>query len=44
MKCNNCGHEWISRIEKPKACPKCKRYDYQDVVVEVKKKKKTKGS
>lgn len=24
--CSNCDHSWISRVEKPKACPKCKRY------------------
>jgi len=28
-KCNQCKHEWKSRIEKkPKACPACKRYDW----------------
>jgi predicted Zn-ribbon and HTH transcriptional regulator len=21
-----CGYEWITRVEKPKACPKCKQY------------------
>ena len=29
-KCKLCGHEWISRTEKkPKACPACKRYDWE---------------
>ena len=28
-KCKLCGYEWNSRVEKPKCCPKCKRYDYQ---------------
>ena len=31
MKCRLCEHEWAARKEKPKSCPKCKRYDY-DVV------------
>jgi predicted Zn-ribbon and HTH transcriptional regulator len=31
MKCKLCGHEWNSRIEgKPLACPKCKRYDWEE--------------
>jgi hypothetical protein len=25
-KCIKCGYEWISRVEKPKACPSCKQY------------------
>ena len=28
IKCKRCGYEWITRIDKPKACPRCKRYDY----------------
>jgi len=24
-KCNQCGHEWIPRVENPVECPKCKR-------------------
>lgn len=31
-KCNNphCGYEWESRLkQKPKACPRCKRYDWE---------------
>ena len=28
-KCKLCKYEWFSRIEeKPKQCPKCKRYDW----------------
>ena len=27
-KCRKCGHEWQNRAKKPRACPKCKRYDY----------------
>ena len=26
QKCKKCNHEWDARIEKPKACPACKRY------------------
>lgn len=28
-KCALCGHEWKSRVEKPKQCPGCKRYDWR---------------
>jgi len=24
MKCNKCNYNWDSRIENPKACPRCK--------------------
>ena len=27
-KCKRCGFEWIPRIVNPKACPNCKRYDW----------------
>ena len=27
-KCKLCGYEWESRTDKPKQCPKCKRYDW----------------
>ena len=31
LKCKLCGHEWIPRIKnKPTACPKCKRYDWEE--------------
>ena len=29
-KCRVCGYEWESRTKLPKACPKCKRYDWND--------------
>jgi predicted Zn-ribbon and HTH transcriptional regulator len=29
FKCKNCNYEWISRVEEPKTCPKCKRYDWK---------------
>lgn len=25
MKCPFCGYEWEKRVERPKACPECKR-------------------
>ena len=28
MKCNLCNYEWEAREDKPKQCPRCKRYDY----------------
>jgi len=28
-KCKLCGHEWDSRKENPKSCPRCKRYDWR---------------
>jgi len=28
MKCLKCGYEWEGKKEKPKSCPKCKRYDW----------------
>ena len=28
LKCKKCGHEWGARTESPKACPACKRYDW----------------
>ena len=30
MKCKYCGYEWEERVEIPKTCPRCKRYNYQD--------------
>jgi rubrerythrin len=26
--CKLCGHKWAARTENPKACPNCKRYDW----------------
>ena len=28
MKCLRCGFDWLPRIKKPRACPRCKSYDY----------------
>ena len=28
-KCKFCSYEWSIRVDKPKQCPKCKRYDYE---------------
>ena len=32
MKCELCGYEWISRTEKPRQCPNCKRQIKYEVV------------
>lgn len=29
-KCNQCGYKWETRVKEPKACPKCKRYDWKE--------------
>lgn len=29
-KCKLCGYEWKGREDNPKACPKCKRYDWKE--------------
>jgi len=29
--CHICGYKWSSKLTTPKACPKCKRYDYNIV-------------
>ena len=29
-KCKKCDYSWISTVTKPKACPKCKRYDWDE--------------
>lgn len=30
--CNKCEYEWISRVEKPKSCPRCKgRFDSKKI-------------
>ena len=28
MECKRCGYEWVSKVENPKQCPKCKQYYY----------------
>jgi len=33
MICTICNYEWESRVESPKACPRCKRrFDYTSAV------------
>lgn len=33
MFCSGCDYQWESRIENPKACPRCKkRFDYMPKV------------
>ncbi len=33
MECKTCKYEWTSRIDNPKACPRCKRrFDYIKVL------------
>jgi predicted Zn-ribbon and HTH transcriptional regulator len=27
-RCKRCGYKWIARVERPKACPECKRRDW----------------
>jgi len=30
--CEKCNYEWISRVETPKSCPRCKyRFDYDKI-------------
>lgn len=36
LTCRLCGYPWESKIEKPKQCPRCKRYDYADKEKEAK--------
>lgn len=28
QKCDLCGYEWDARLEHPKTCSRCKRFDY----------------
>lgn len=30
LKCVACNWEWRARIMKPKSCPRCKRYDWEE--------------
>lgn len=41
-KCLRCGWKWMSRVRNPKACPRCKRYDW-NVPPKIKKNKKKGG-
>ena len=29
VKCEKCGLEWTPKVKKPRACPKCKSYDWE---------------
>ncbi len=29
--CRICGHDWQSKVAKPRVCPRCKRYDYDEI-------------
>jgi len=29
VKCRFCKHRWVPRADKPLACPKCKRYEWE---------------
>ena len=35
-KCKLCKYEWFSRVEDPKQCPRCKRYNWKEVKEESK--------
>lgn len=38
MKCFRCSYDWLTRIEQPKACPRCKtRLDFPYKRVDVRK-------
>lgn len=39
--CRKCGYKWESRIGEPKACPKCKRYDWEENASDISSKKQT---
>ena len=39
MQCKRCGKVWVERVDKPLACPQCKRYDYDSDEVIPKEKK-----
>ncbi len=30
IQCNQCGYSWEPRVEKPVACPRCTRYDWNE--------------
>ena len=32
LRCVGCGHKWESRKPNPKCCPRCKRYDWKEVL------------
>lgn len=39
-KCKRCGKSWAARVENPKQCPFCKRYDWNEDKINNKKKGK----
>jgi len=30
LKCNQCSHEWTPSKAQPRACPRCKRYNWNE--------------
>jgi len=35
--CEFCSYSWISRVDNPKSCPRCKRrFDYKDAKIVLK--------
>jgi len=34
--CKKCKHTWIARIEKPQQCPRCKSYEWELTMTELK--------
>lgn len=35
LTCKRCGHNWTSKLDNPKACPKCKSYYWQKPVMKL---------
>ena len=31
QKCKKCKYEWITRVDNPKVCPKCKSHDVHNM-------------
>jgi len=40
LTCKKCGHFWVSRKEHPQQCPRCKRYDWNISIKDLKEKTK----
>lgn len=34
--CKFCGKEWVSRVDEPMQCPRCKRYNWKKEIKKVK--------
>ena len=32
-KCKRCGYKWSPRVLDPTSCPKCKRYDWNEDII-----------